>query len=65
MSMLGSLTRVSPEEADRLRSPDAQPYEVLSEHEAPIDLDKYWDVLRFLLDAAGPARPVPGPAGPG
>lgn len=59
MSMLGSLVRVSPEDVDRLRSPDAQPYEVLSEHEAQIDLYKYWDVLRFLLDEAGvPVNPM-------
>lgn len=59
MSILGSLARVSPGLVEELRSPAAQPYDVLSEHETQIDLEKDWDVLRFLLDAAGaPFNPM-------
>ncbi|GIE85509.1 DUF1877 family protein [Actinoplanes regularis] len=59
MSILGSLARVSPELLEQLRAPDAQPYAVLSDHETQIDLDRYWDVLRFLLDAGGvPINPM-------
>jgi hypothetical protein len=59
MSRLGTLARVSPELLEQLRSPEAKPYEVLSEHETQIDLDKSWDVLRFLLDEAGvPVNPM-------
>jgi hypothetical protein len=59
MSTLGSLARVSPELLERLRAPEENPYAVLSDHEEQIDLDRYWDVLRFVLDAAGvPINPM-------
>jgi len=59
MSILGSLVRVPPGLVEELRAPGADPYGVLSEHETQIDLDRYWDVLRFLLDAAGvPVNPM-------
>lgn len=59
MSILGSLARVSPDLVEELRSPAARPYDVLSEHETQVDLDRFWDVLGFLLDAAGaPVNPM-------
>ncbi|MBF9131907.1 DUF1877 family protein [Plantactinospora sp. S1510] len=59
MSILGSLARVSPGLVEELRSPAAWPYGVLSEHETQVDLERYWDVLRFLLDEAGaPFNPM-------
>ncbi|MEV4539346.1 DUF1877 family protein [Asanoa sp. NPDC049518] len=59
MSILGSLVRVSPNLVEELRSPGADPYDVISELDTQIDLDRYWDVLRFLLDAVDvPINPM-------
>lgn len=59
MSILGTLVRVSPQLLEELRSPEARPYAVLAEHDTQIDLDRFWDVLRFLLDEAGvPVNPM-------
>lgn len=51
MSVLGDIARVSPVELDRLRSaPDTYGY--LSREVPTCDLDRYWDCLRFVMDAA-------------
>jgi hypothetical protein len=53
MSVLGDVARVSPAELERLRT-DRHRYDYLSGPDVPkVDLDRYWDVLRFLMDAAG------------
>lgn len=63
MSILGDIARVDPQELEALRSGDTPAYSALanSEHIASLDLDRAWDILRFLLDAVKiPANPISG-----
>ncbi|WP_412540746.1 DUF1877 family protein [Longispora sp. K20-0274] len=61
MSILGDVARVSPAELERLRSLE-HAYELVWSDEVPkVDLDRYWDGLRFLMGAAGfPVNPIGG-----
>lgn len=58
MSILGDIARVSPLELDKLSS-NADAYGWLSREAPSVDLDRYWDGLRFAIDAAGsPVNPI-------
>ncbi|WP_027343093.1 DUF1877 family protein [Hamadaea tsunoensis] len=61
MSVLGDIARVSTTELERLRF-DSDAYGYLSGAQVPkVDLDRYWDCLRFVMDAAGfPVNPIGG-----
>ncbi|HEY3505316.1 MAG TPA: DUF1877 family protein [Actinocatenispora sp.] len=66
MSVLGDVARVGPVELERLRS-TADAYAYLSGGAVPTcDLHRYWDGLRFAMDAAGfPVNPIGGRPYPG
>ncbi|MEU5529390.1 DUF1877 family protein [Micromonospora chersina] len=61
MSVLGDVAMVSAAELDTLRS-EGNAYSYLSGTEVPkVDLDRYWDGLRFVMDAIGfPVNPIGG-----